>query len=108
MTIAICDDEKDVRELLKHKVRTICPDAELVLYQTGKELLAARDQIDILFLDIQLPGKDGMETAREFRERYRTTILIFVTALEEYVFEAFDVEAFHYLVKPFSDEKFGG
>ncbi len=106
MTIAICDDEKDVRELLKHKVRTSCPDAELVLYQTGKELLAARDQIDILFLDIQLPGKDGMETAREFRERYRTTILIFVTALEEYVFEAFDVEAFHYLVKPFSDEKF--
>lgn len=106
MTIAICDDEKDVRELLKHKVRAICPDAELVLYQTGKELLAARDQIDILFLDIQMPGKDGMETAREFRERYRTTILIFVTALEEYVFEAFDVEAFHYLVKPFSDKKF--
>lgn len=106
MTIAICDDEKGVRELLKHKVRTICPDAELVLYQTGRELLDAGDQIDILFLDIQMPGKDGMETAREFRERYQTTILIFVTALEEYVFEAFDVEAFHYLVKPFSDEKF--
>ena len=57
MTIAICDDEKDVRELLKHKVRTICPDAELVLYQTGKELLAARDQIDILFF--------GYSAARE-------------------------------------------
>lgn len=106
MTIAICDDEKDVRELLKHNVRTICPYAELVLYSTGKELLDARDQIDILFLDIQMPGKDGMETAREFRERSSATILIFVTALEEYVFEAFDVEAFHYLVKPFSDKKF--
>ncbi len=106
MTIAICDDEKGVRELLGHKVRTICPDAELVLYQTGKELLDAGDPIDILFLDIQMPGKDGMETAREFREKYHTAILIFVTALEEYVFEAFDVGAFHYLVKPFSDEKF--
>ena len=106
MIIAICDDEKDVRELLKNKIRTICPDAELVLYQTGKELLAARDQIDILFLDIQMPGKNGMETAREFRERSSATVLIFVTALEEYVFEAFDVKAFHYLVKPFSDEKF--
>lgn len=106
MIIAICDDEKDVRELLKNKIRTICPDAELVLYQTGKELLDARDQIDILFLDIQMPGKDGMETAREFRERSSATVLIFVTALEEYVFEAFDVKAFHYLVKPFSDEKF--
>lgn len=106
MTIAICDDEKGVRELLKHKVRTICPDAEIVLYQTGKELLDAGDRIDILFLDIQMPGKDGMETAREFREKYHTTILIFVTALEEYVFDSFDVGAFHYLVKPFSDEKF--
>ena len=106
MTIAICDDEKDVRELLKDKVRTICPDAELVLYQTGKELLDARDQIDILFLDIQMPGKDGMETAREFRKRSSDTVLIFVTAREEYEFEAFDVKAFHYLVKPFSDKKF--
>lgn len=33
-------------------------------------------------------------------------VLIFVTAVEEYVFQAFDVAAFHYLVKPFSDEKF--
>lgn len=106
MTIAICDDERDVRELLKNKVRTICPDAEVVLYQTGRELLDAKDQIDILFFDIQMPGKNGMETAREFREKHRTTILIFVTALEEYVFEAFDVDAFHYLVKPFSDKKF--
>ncbi len=106
MKIAICDDEKGVRELLKRKVRTICPDAEITLYQTGEELLDAGDQIDILFLDIQMPGKDGMETARKFREKYQKTILIFVTALEEYVFDAFDVKAFHYLVKPFSDEKF--
>ena len=60
---------------------------------------------DVLFLDIQMSGKNGMETARELRRRHEDTILIFVTAMSEYVFEAFDVDALHYLIKPFSDEK---
>ena len=53
-----------------------------------------------------MPGKDGMETARIVRRNNKDMILIFVTAVEEYVFQAFDVGAFHYLVKPFSDDKF--
>ena len=53
-----------------------------------------------------MPGKNGMETARALRKRGMDTILIFVTAIEEYVFQAFDVGAFHYLVKPFEQEKF--
>lgn len=67
---------------------------------------SAEEQVpDILFLDIQMPGKNGMEIAEELRKRHKDTILIFVTALAEYVYEAFDVGAFHYLVKPFGDEK---
>ena len=53
-----------------------------------------------------MPGMDGMETAKVLRQDNENMILIFVTAAEEYVFQAFDVGAFHYLVKPFSDEKF--
>ena len=49
---------------------------------------------------------DGMETARILRQKNEKMVLIFVTAVEEYVFQAFDVAAFHYLVKPLSDEKF--
>ena len=60
---------------------------------------------DILFLDIQMPGKNGMEIAEELRRRNKDTILIFVTALPDYVYEAFDVGALHYLVKPFGDDK---
>lgn len=106
MTIAICDDEKEMRELLKNKIETACPEADIVLYPTGKELLASKEKSDLLFLDIQMPGLNGMEVARKLRETNQKIILIFVTALEEYVFEAFDVDAFHYLVKPFSDVKF--
>lgn len=89
MLIGICDDEKEVRMFLGKKVKSVCPEAEI-----------------ILFLDIHMPGQSGMETAETFRETNKNTVIIFVTALEEYVYQAFDVGAFHYLVKPFDDRKF--
>ena len=46
------------------------------------------------------------KTESIYRNKNERMVLIFVTAVEEYVFQAFDVAAFHYLVKPFSDEKF--
>ncbi len=106
MQIAICDDEKEIRDALAEKIKRIYPEAALSFYQSGEALLLSYCQPDILLLDIQMPGKDGMETAREFRRSHENTILIFVTAFEDYVFQAFDVGAFHYLVKPFDDIKF--
>lgn len=105
MRIAICDDEEEIRIALAEKLKKMFPSSELSAYSSGAALLAAPPP-DILLLDIQMPGRSGMETARELRRRNGKMILIFVTALEEYVFQAFDVGAFHYLVKPFSDEKF--
>lgn len=114
MRIGICDDEKEIREELKVKIKerigspvSDCSGlGEIVSYETGEELLSDENVPDILFLDIHMPGKDGMEAAGELRRKKKGLILIFVTALEEYVFQAFDVGAFHYLVKPFSDERF--
>ena len=106
MKIAVCEDEIEVQEMLAESIQKVCPNAEILSYLSGEALLKADEQIDILFLDIQMPGKNGMETARALRKRGMDTILIFVTAIEEYVFQAFDVGAFHYLVKPFEQEKF--
>lgn len=106
MKVAVCDDEKGIRELIGNKIRTEYPEAEIIFCESGEELLLLDDRIDILFLDIQMEGRNGMETARALRAKNEDTILIFVTALAEYVFQAFDVGAFHYLVKPFEDEKF--
>lgn len=103
--IAVCDDEKNIRELLGSKIREIYPEAELSFYESGEELLAKDDTIDILLLDIQMTGENGMETARALRQKKKEFILIFVTVFEEYVFQAFDVGAFHYLVKPLEDKK---
>lgn len=106
MRIAICDDEKNIRELIANKVAKQYPAAEIVFFQSGEELLLSDESIDILFLDIQMSGINGMKTARELRKKDKKIILIFVTAVEEYVFQAFDVGAFNYIVKPIDDEKF--
>ena len=106
MRIAICDDEKNIRELIGNKVEKQYPKAEIVFFSSGEELLSSDVHIDILFLDIQMSGRDGMETARELRQRNNDVIIIFVTAVEEYVFQAFDVGAFNYIVKPIDDAKF--
>lgn len=106
MRIAICDDEKNIRELIKGKIANQYPNANIIFYNSGEELLLSDENIDILFLDIQMSGKNGMETARELRKKDKNMIIIFVTAVEEYVFQAFDVGAFNYIVKPIDDTKF--
>ena len=108
VSITICDDDKTLQKLLQQKIEKFCADrnksCRIVCCDSGEELLNLPAP-DILFLDIQMSGKNGMETARELRRRHEDTILIFVTAMSEYVYEAFDVNALHYLIKPFSDEK---
>ena len=106
MQIAVCDDEKEIRDMFTQKIRKLYPGAGLLLYESGEELLLSDEEPDILLLDIQMPGKNGMETAKELRRKNKQVIIIFVTALDDFVFEAFDVGAFHYLVKPFDDRKF--
>ncbi|MDE7251370.1 MAG: LytTR family DNA-binding domain-containing protein [Acetatifactor sp.] len=111
MNIAICDDEKAIREQINELIEKenlgVCPEH----YDSGDSLLAAGKQFDIVFLDIQMDGTDGIETAKKLRERStlngaEDTILIFITAIREYVFQAFDVAAFHYLLKPIEEDKF--
>ena len=106
MRIAVCDDEKEIRDMFAEKIGRLYPKAELSLYQSGEELLLSEKEPDILLLDIQMPRKNGMETAKELRRKNKKAIIIFVTGLEDFVFQAFDVGAFHYLVKPFDDWKF--
>ena len=106
LNIAICDDEEIIREQIKELTEKEKSGLCMELYETGDALLASRKQFDIVFLDIQMEGTNGIETAKRLRQRDEDTILIFITGIREYVFEAFDVAAFHYLLKPIEEEKF--
>lgn len=111
MEICICDDEKKLRNALRSAVET-----ELQLsgvsytikeFAFGEALLCSLEtsEPDILFLDIEMEGLNGMETARRLRERCRRTVIIFVTAYPDYVFQGYEVHAFHYILKPYREEK---
>ena len=108
--IAICDDEAPTRAYLTSLIRAQdCP-CEVVEYASAGDCLADHRGIDLLFLDIELnaTGPDGMALARQIREQSAVTqpVIIFVTGYERYVFDAFDVGAFQYLLKPVDEEKF--
>ncbi len=60
----------------------------------------------MVFLDIQMDGMNGIETAGELGERQEDAVLIFITGIKEYVFDARDLYAFHYLLKPLDEKKF--
>lgn len=106
MRIAICDDEKEMCLKLKGLIRRGHPGCETACFTSGRQLLEAHGHFDMIFLDIQMEGLNGIETAKRLRRKDEQALLIFVTALKEYVFEAFDVSAFHYLLKPVSAEQF--
>ena len=87
-------------------IRENRPDCVIESYESGDQLLLADGQHDIVFLDIQMKGRNGIDTARLLRQRSEHVVLVFVTGIKDYVFEAFDVAALHYLLKPIEKEKF--
>ena len=71
------------------------------VYQSGAELLEHyRGDWDLVFLDIDMPGMNGMDTARELRSMDQAVMLIFVTNLAQYAIQGYSVGAFDYILKP--------
>lgn len=107
MRIAICDNEVSGRERIRTLLEREFSQAQRSEFDSGMKLLEAVEQgyqPDIVLLDIAMDGMNGMETAKRLKE-LSDVILIFVTGVKEQVFEAFDVGAFHYLMKPVNEAK---
>jgi len=104
--IAVCDSDIEAGTALKELIGSQKKGAQVQLFASAEELLAFGEEFDIYFLDIK--GAGGMAIARclRARERGRRHIIIFVTGYREYMEAAFDVQAFHYLMKPIDREKF--
>ncbi len=106
MDIAIVDDEEVIRHQIHGLIKKQDPAFHVSDFAKGEELLMAGRDFDIIFLDIQMDGMGGIAAARNLRQRNADAVLVFITGMKEYVFEAFDVSAFHYLLKPVEEQKF--
>ncbi len=110
--VAVCDDEKNIRAILSSLVREQNKDCEITEYASAEEYLSDDAKCDILILDIEMgrcgSGINGMELAEKIREgdAAEQPIIIFVTGYESYVYDAFDVGAFQYLLKPLDEDRF--
>ncbi|MCI9374171.1 MAG: response regulator transcription factor [Lachnospiraceae bacterium] len=109
LSIAVCDDEVVECCNMARKIKDILEEMKIPCivrqFWSGEKLLQALEGFDIVFLDIIMRDLDGMKTAQIFRKKAFDKILIFVSSSREYVFEAYDVEAFQYLLKPVDEGK---
>lgn len=105
MRIAICDNDELIRiqinEYLQdifHNSHLACP--EIAMFENGESLLSDSGEKDVVFLDIEMPGLNGIHVGRELRKANKHTIIFIVSAFPEYLDDAMRFHVFRYLSKP--------
>lgn len=96
--IAVCDDEK----IFIDRIRQILLDCEIHGFTDSRQLLQAvegGENYDVIFLDIAMPGLDGIGLAREIRKTDEDVVIVFVTSRIEFMQIGYEVRAFRYLLK---------
>lgn len=112
LKIAVCDDDASQREFLAGIVASWAKKkrhlTETRQYVDAKSFLfdySEEKDFDILLLDIEMPGMNGIELAKEVRSGNSTVQIVFITGYYEYFGDGFDVSALHYLIKPADERK---
>ena len=107
---AIVEDSKPDAERLKQLLKKAFENENISCscFASGDEFLRAgwREGYQVVFLDICMEGTNGIETAQRLRAADPDLLIVFVTSSPEYVWDAFPVHPFDYLLKPYKDEKF--
>jgi len=106
---AICDDEK----LFRDAIRSVLTDyavahrmhLDICEFDCAEALLGSEKRFDMVFLDYQMPGLNGMDAARALRERNLSCSIVFVTSYPQFVLESFEVQPFRFLMKPVQPEQ---
>ena len=107
MKICICDDDLNQCENLKEMILTHGSHS-ITVYNSSEELLFECENnyaFDCIFLDIQMKELNGIDCARKIREIDSKVILVFLSAIKDYVFEGYEVNAMRYLLKPLQENK---
>lgn len=110
--IAVLDDDRESGSRIKNDIEKELirrkTGYETVAYKSPMELLADLDDgkyYDLFFLDVEMRGMNGVETAGEIRKYYMEPVIVYVTNYIRYSVQAFEVNAFRYILKPEWEEK---
>lgn len=109
MRIAVCDDEvifhQELHMLLDKYAKERKTDILYDFYKNGHLLVASPNEYDVIFLDYQMKEINGLDTARKIRHKNQRSAIIFLTSFSDIVYEAFEVNAFRFLLKPINQVK---
>ena len=109
--ICICDDSSEERAsinaLVREWSRQSGTDVSVSEFPTAEAFLFECEDLapDVVLLDIEMPGMNGVELAKRLREKNKLIQIAFITGFSEYIAEGYEVAALHYLLKPVSPEK---
>lgn len=103
--IAIVEDQASDAQRLQNALSQYEQEKQVVFtckhWKSAENFLEQYDhQYDIIFMDIRLPGMDGMQAARQLRQKDHAVLLVFLTSLAQYAVEGYEVEAIDYILKP--------
>ena len=111
MRILICDDDPLAIEQIHKNLKSFftykhikCP--EVISYSCGEDLLSDTGNKDIVFLDIEMPGMNGIYVGNELKKSNPAVIIFIVTSYSEYLDEAMRFHVFRYLSKPLEQQRF--
>ena len=106
LNVAICDDEEIICNEIKRRLLEIRSEYDITIYSSGRELVKSKRVYDIIFLDIEMPEVNGINTAKILRRNKNDEYIIFLTSHVELMPEVFKVKAFRFLKKPIELDKF--
>jgi len=109
LKVAICDDEKpwanEINSLLNEYSQTRRIDVFSFYYDSGTSLIESEKNFDIIFMDYQMNGLNGIETARKINSLNPDGIIIFISAYTNVALDAFEVKAYRFIAKPIDKDK---
>ena len=105
--VVIADDDEGMRMIERRMIGRVEGFLLAGEAKDGDELLALVDEVNpqVVFLDVEMPHKTGVECARIIQDMNPSIVMIFATAHDQYMSDAFEVYAFDYLVKPFKVDR---
>lgn len=109
LKVLIADDEKPARSKMKRLLGKF--DNVEIIHEAENGLDALENikklKPDVAFLDIEMPGLNGLDVASELRQEPAAPYIVFATAYNEHAIKAFELNAIDYLLKPFNEERLG-